>query len=135
MKELKDIKLKSLLNEMKLESPGSNFSVQVMNRIFKEDSVLERIKSEQILGKGFWIITILFFALMVTVFLISNIGIDAQSQLPEIMPELRNNISTGYQLFFAKLGSMPLSIAGILIATSVLLFIDRFINSNIKVFS
>lgn len=135
MNELEDIKLKALLQEMKLDSPTSNFSVRVMNRILEEDSVLEKIKSERILGKGFWIITILFIILLLIVFVSSNLGTGAESQTPEILQKLQNGLDTGYQSFFQKLGTTPISIAGILIASSVLLFVDKFINSNTKIFA
>ena len=58
MNDIEDIKLKTLLQKMKLESPKANFSVRVMNKIFEEENVLNKIKSERILGKGFWIIII-----------------------------------------------------------------------------
>lgn len=135
MNELEDIKLRAFLQEMQFEKPASNFSVRVMERILQEDSVMEKIKSERILGKGFWIITILFIALLIVVFLVSNFELGTETQLPPIVTQLQNGVSTGYQSIFQKIGSAPLSIAGILIATSILIFIDRIISSNIKVFS
>lgn len=135
MNELEDIKLRSILQELQLEKPASNFSVRVMERILQEDSAMERIKSERILGKGFWIIIILFVALLVVVFLVSNFGLGTETQLPLLVTKLQNGVNSGYQTFFQKMDSAPLSIAGILIASSILIFIDRFINSNVKVFS
>lgn len=135
MSELEDIKLKALLNEMKLESPSINFSVRVMDKIFQEENVLEKIKSQRTLGTGFWIIIILFMALFVTMFISINSGLQAESQVLNLLPEMNSEVSNGYQSFFEKLGTVPLSIVGILIATSVLLFLERFISSNSKVFS
>lgn len=135
MNELEDIKLRAILQEMELEKPTSNFSVRVMERILQEDSAMEKIKSERILGKGFWIIIILFVVLLVVVFLGSNFGLGAETQLPSLVSKFQNSVNSGVQTFFMKIGSAPLSIAGILIATSILIFIDRFIDSNIKVFS
>ena len=135
MSELEDIKLKALLQNMELEKPKANFSVRVMNQIFEEENVLEKIKSEKILGKGFWIISILFIALLVTIFFLNNTGLQPESQLQSILPEGSNGVSESYQSFFSKMGTLPLSIAGILIASSVLLFIDRFISSNSKIFA
>jgi hypothetical protein len=135
MNELEDIKLRAILHELQLEKPASNFSVRVMERILQEDSAMEKIKSERILGKGFWIITILFVVLLVVVFLVSNLGMGTETQLPLLVTKFQNGVNSGYQTFFQKMDSAPLSIAGILIASSILIFIDRFINSNIKVFS
>ena len=134
MNELEDIKLKILLQEMKLESPGADFSSRVMDKILEEDLVLEKIKSERILGKGFWIILILFVALLAAMFLLQNTTSETGGQLNQFFSTV-NNATSGYQSFFEKLGTVPLSVAGILIATSVLLFIDRFISFNMKVFS
>lgn len=135
MNELEDIKLRALLNEMKLESPESNFSINVMNKIFKENTVLEKIKSQRVLGTGFWIILVLFIVLLAITFIASNSGIQPESQINNLLPELNKGVSTGYQTIFEKIGTVPLGIAGILLASSVLLFIDRFINSNSRIFA
>ena len=134
MNELEDIKLKALLYEMKLESPDANFSIRVMNKIFEENLVLEKIKSEKVLGKGFWIITILFIALLAIILVVSNSGMQADSQIQNLLPEVNSGITTGYQSFFERMGTIPLSVVGILIASSSLLFIDRFITANSKLF-
>lgn len=134
MNELEDIKLKILLQEMKLESPGSDFKTHVMDKILAEDIALEKIKSERILGKGFWIILILFVMLLTIILVVQNTALTSETQLDQFFKSL-DNASSGYQSFFDKLGTVPLSVAGILIASSVLLFIDRFISSNVKVFS
>jgi uncharacterized BrkB/YihY/UPF0761 family membrane protein len=135
MSELEDIKLKALLQKMKLDSPGPNFSVRVMNKIFEETSVLERIKSEKVLGKGFWMILILFVTLLGIVVVTYTTGIQPESQLQGLLPEMNGSFTQGYQSIFSKIGTIPLSVAGFFAAFSVLLFIDRFINSNSKVFA
>ena len=135
MNELEDIKLKALLEQMKLDSPEPNFSVRVMNKIFEQDSVLERIKSEKVLGKGFWIILILFVALLAAIFVMYNAGAQPESQIQELLPKVNSGVTESYQSLFSKLGTLPLSIAGILIASSVLIFIDKFISSNSKIFA
>ncbi len=135
MNELEDIKLKALLNEMKLESPTSNFSVGVMNKIFEENNLLEKVKSERVLGKGFWLILILFVILFAIIYYVSTSGMAVESQFANILPELHSNrVSTGYQSIFERMGTVPISIVGILLASSTLLFIDRIIIANSKVF-
>ncbi|WP_347840267.1 hypothetical protein [uncultured Draconibacterium sp.] len=135
MNELEDIKLKALLQNMKLEKPGSKFTVNVMNKIFEENNVLEKIKSEKVLGKGFWIISILFIVLLAAIFFVNNAGVQTDSQIGQLLPEAGQGLSEDYQSFFSKLGTLPLSIAGITIAVSVLIFIDKFISSNSKIFA
>ena len=134
MNELEDIKLKILLREMKLESPRADFASRVMDKILEEDVVLEKIKSERILGKGFWIILILFVALLVAMLILQNTALSSEGQINQLFKGI-DSTASGYQSFFEKLGSIPLSVAGILVASSILLFIDRFISSNVKVFS
>lgn len=134
MSELEDIKLKALLQEMKLESTKANFSVQVMSKIFEEESVLYRIKKERILGTGFWLILLLFIILFVAVVVVSGMGILPDSELPKLFPEMNSGATNGCQMISEKLGTVPLSIAGILGGVSILLFLDRFITSNTKVF-
>lgn len=102
MNELEDIKLKTLLREMKLEKPNPNFSVRVMEKIFDENPALERIKSEKVLGKGFWIISILFVALLAVIFVVSNSGVQTESQINNLLPELNGGLSAGYQSFLEK---------------------------------
>ncbi len=135
MNELEDIKLTALLQQLKLDSPKPNFSVRVMNKIFEESSVLEKIKSEKVLGTGFWIIMALFVILMVLTLVLQNSGIGADSQIQNLLPETGTKVSEGYNSFFSKMGSIPLGIGGIFAAFSVLIFLDRFISSNSKVFA
>jgi hypothetical protein len=135
MSELEDIKLKALLNEMKLESPSANFSVRVMNKIFEENNVFEQIKKEKVLGTGFWIIMILFIALLATIVFLSNSGAEMDGQITTLFSNFNNGASSDYQTFFEKLGGVPISVVGILIAVSTLLFIERFISANSKIFA
>jgi len=135
MNELEDIKLKALLQEMKLESPDPDFTVRVMNKVFEENIAFEKLKSERILGKGFWVILFLFVILFILYLTMSGTGAQPESQINTILPEINSEVSTGYQSFLDKMGNIPLSIAGILAGSSLLLFIDRFISSNTKIFA
>ncbi|MBN2891421.1 MAG: hypothetical protein JXL97_06115 [Bacteroidales bacterium] len=130
-----DKKLKSLLKTIPLESPGADFSVNVMNRIFSEESLLEKVRRERVLGKGFWVILILFVALFAAMFVFSSGGGDTGGGLSEYIPAINTNtVTQDYQNFFERIGSVPVSIAGILLASSILVFIERFLNSRIKTF-
>ena len=135
MNELEDIKLRVLLQNLELDSPGPDFTLRVMNRVTEENLALEQIKSQPILGKGFWVFTLIFVVLMAVIFFVFQGGAQSAGGSEDILSKLDTGVSQGVQSFFGKLGTVPLSVAGILIATSLLLFIDRFITSNTKLFA
>lgn len=123
-----DNELKSLIKEIKLDSPGKDFTLNVMNRVLEEKAATEQVKDERILGKGFWIILLLFVILIVAMFVFSGNGIQEEGQLSKMLSNVGDgSLTSGYQSVFSKLGALPLSIGGILLASSVLLFIDRFL--------
>lgn len=131
-----DKELKSLLKSIKLDSPESNFTVRVMNKIFQEESLIEKVKRERVLGKGFWIILALFVALFVAMVLVSGSGAATGGSVHKLVSEINSSSATAeYQTFFQKLGTVPVSIGGILIASSLLLFIDKLIHSKMNIFS
>jgi len=133
MNELEDIKLRSLIQDIKLESPDKNFSSRVMNKILQENEAIEKIKSERILGKGFWIFLILFIVLFGTVWFFSPSSSETTGILDQYLGKLSSDID--YQSFLGKLGAVPIGLAGIFVASSILLFIDKFISNNLGVIS
>jgi hypothetical protein len=53
------------------------------------------------------------------------------SEAPSILPQMNTEgVLTGYRSFFEKLGNLPAGIAGIFLATSLLIFIERFLESK-----
>lgn len=131
-----DKELKSLLKSIKLDSPGSNFTVRVMDKIFQEESLIEKVKKERVLGKGFWIILALFAVLFVAMFVVSGTDAATSENIPKFVSEINSRgAAAEYQSFLQKLGTVPLSIAWILIASSLLLFLDKLINSKMNLFS
>lgn len=123
-----DSELKSLIKGVKLDSPGNDFTSKVMNRVFEEKTAMEKVKDEKLLGKGFWIILFLFVILIVAMFVFSPSGIQNEGQFSKLLSGANDGaLSQGYQSFFSNLGSLPLSIGGILLASSILLFIDKFL--------
>ena len=140
MNELEDIKLRMLLQDIELESPDKNFSTRVMNKIQEENEAIEKIKAERILGKGFWIILSLFVVLLIIIGFVSSSGNETGGIIDKFLESGKflgnaGNTANDYNSVLEKLGSLPAVIAVILIASSVLLFIERFINSNLEVFS
>jgi len=134
-RKIEDKKLKAFLKSGQLESPGPDFSNRVMNRVFEEKAALEQVKSEPLLGKGFWIILALFAGLMAVVFVLQGSGISGGQTFSFLKEVNTSAVTTGYQNFFEKLGAVPLSVAGILLGTSVLLFLEKYLSNRSYVLS
>jgi uncharacterized membrane-anchored protein len=123
-----DNELKSLIKGIKLDSPGNDFTSKVMSRVYEEKVAMEKVTNEKIMGKGFWIILILFVILIAAMFVFSSTGAQTEGQLSKLLSGTNDGaLSQGYQSFFSNLGSLPLSIGGILMATSALILIDKFL--------
>jgi hypothetical protein len=129
-----DKELKQFLRSVKLESPADGFSARVMNRVFEEKAALEQVKQEPVLGRGFWIILALFAALFAVIALVS--GTPATESAPSILPEINTDaVLTGYRSFFDKLGALPAGIAGIFMASSLLILLEKLLSSRSHVLS
>ena len=123
-----DNELKSLIKGVKLDSPGNDFTSKVMNSVYEEKTAMEKVKDEKLLGKGFWIILSLFVILIAAMFVFSSSGNQAEGEFSKLLSGASEGaLSQGYQSFFSNLGSLPLSIGGILMASSILLLIDKFL--------
>ncbi|HCE57406.1 MAG TPA: hypothetical protein DER09_06260 [Prolixibacteraceae bacterium] len=126
-----DKELRKLLKEIQLESPSKDFTLKVMDRVWEEKAAVVKtgqVKSERILGRGFWIIIALFVLLFLAVVLFSNLGTAESGQLSKLAEGFgTSSASERYQSVFSNLGSLPLSIGGILLASSLLVFIDKFL--------
>jgi len=80
------------------------------------------------LGRGFWIIIALFILLFVAVVLFSGENLAESGQLSKLFEGLGTSSATSkYQSVFSNLGALPLSIGGILLASTLLVFIDKFL--------
>jgi hypothetical protein len=132
---IEDNELRRLLKSVKPESPGFDFSDRVMNRIFEEQNALEQVKMEPLLGKGFWIILALFLVLFAVMAMVSGNSPSAETT-PALIPDINTeNVLTGYRAFFEKLGNLPASLAGIFLATSLLVVLEKFLGSRKHVLS
>jgi len=124
-----DNELKTLIKGIKLDSPGNDFTSAVMSRVFEEKAVMEKIPDERLLGKSFWIILSLFILLFVAMFVFSSTGTETESLWSKLLSNADSSaFSKGYNSLFSNLGTLPLSIGGILLASSILLFIDKFLS-------
>lgn len=124
-----DKELRQLLKSIKLDKPAPDFTTGVMNRVFQERTMLEQVKVEPVLGKGFWIILALFVLLMAVMVLLSgsNIAPESTVALPEFNTE---KYVSGYRSFFENFSNLPASIAGITLAISLLVFLERFLSTK-----
>lgn len=126
-----DMQLRELLKNFKPEKPGSDFTSNVMNRVFAEEAILRKIRSEKVFGKGFWILLGLFIVVISAMFIVSYTGLLPEGQLSAIFRGMESSgLGEGYNSFFAKAESLPLSLAGIFVALSILLFADKFLISK-----
>ncbi|SHF25025.1 hypothetical protein SAMN05444274_104177 [Mariniphaga anaerophila] len=125
-----DKELKQLLKSVKLESPGVDFSAGVMNRVFAEQSALEKAKQQPLFGKGFWVIFSLFVALIIVVVLLSGEG-SAVAKVPDFFPGADVDAAlSGYRLLLHRLSNLPAGIAGILFGASLLILLENFLETR-----
>lgn len=124
-----DKELKQLLKSIKLEKPASDFTKEVMNRVFQERAIVEQVRAEPIFGRGFWILTSLFVLLIIAMVLFSgnNFAPESVALLPEINSE---KYVSGYRSFFENFNNLPAGVAGIFLAISSLVFLERFLSSK-----
>lgn len=127
-----DMELRQLLKNIKPDSPGSDFSAEVMNRIFKEQSSLERIKKDPFFGKEFWIIIALFALILVTILSVSS-GSAVSGPESSFLPELNfDSVIPSVRSFFARLDTLPAAVAGILLSASMLILIEKITEPRAK---
>lgn len=123
-----DNELKSLIKGLKLDSPGNDFTSKVMSRVYEEKVAMGKVTNEKILGKGFWIILLLFVILIAAMFVFSSSGTQAEGELSKLLSGASEGaLSQRYLSFFSNLGSLPLSVGGIMLASTILLLVDRFL--------
>jgi len=123
------MELREVIKSIQLEKPSSDFTTNVMNKVFQERSVVVQLKEEPVLGKGFWVIIALFVALMVimVIFSGSTSSAEANALIPDINSE---GLLIGYRSFFDRLGALPSSIAGISLGFSLLILLERYLTSK-----
>lgn len=124
-----DIELREVIRSIKLDKPSPDFTSNVMTKVFQERNAVVHIKEEPLIGKGFWIITGLFIALMILMVIFSGTApvAEANPLLPEINSE---GIINDYRSFFDRFGALPSSIAGIFLGFSLLLLLERYLSSK-----
>ncbi|MDD4143390.1 MAG: hypothetical protein PHN68_02030 [Prolixibacteraceae bacterium] len=119
----KDIKLRQLLKTITPESPGPDFSNRVMKSIFEEQFSLEQLKKYPVLKKSFWVFLSLF-AILIAIAVVLSIISGTYPDQSTLQNFGMDKILTGYQSFLTQLGTLPVSIASILTATSLLVLME-----------
>lgn len=120
----KDIKLKQFLNIHTPESPDPDFSDRVMKSIFKEQHSQEQLKKDHVLGRSFWIFLSLFVLLISMVAIFPSISGASSPQL-FVTGTGMNTFLEGYHSFLSQIETLPLNIATILTATSLLILLGN----------
>ena len=123
----KDIKLKQFLKSYTPESPGPEFSGRVMKSIYEEQSYLEQVRKYPVLRRSFWVFLLLFTALIV--FAVISGSYTDQSAVMNIRTD---KILTVYRSFISQIGTLPLSMASILTATSLLVFLGNMLDKRLN---
>ncbi|HZH70969.1 MAG TPA: hypothetical protein VFD91_00645 [Mariniphaga sp.] len=124
-----DMELREVIKSIQLEKPSSDFTTNVMNKVFQERSVVVQLKEEPVLGKGFWVIIALFVALMVIMVIFS--GSDPSAEANALISDINSEgLLIGYRSFFDRLGALPSSIAGISLGFSLLILLERYLTSK-----
>jgi NADH:ubiquinone oxidoreductase subunit 6 (subunit J) len=129
-----DNELRRLIKSMKPESLGADFSSKVMMRVHEKQEEMDRIRSERIFGKWFWIILAAFISLFMIVIFVPETT-SYPSAFPGIIPEFdRETISALYSSLFKTFDVIPTSVAGILLASSLLLILEGLLSSRVRVY-
>ncbi len=121
-----DSELREIIRDIKLESPGKDFTMNVLDRIHKEVPFAFQIKKEPLLGMGFWTIVVLFIALGIAMFFFSGSLTGSEGTIGKFLNSVSTTSASGaYKGFLGQLNNVPAGIVGILLASSLLIFIER----------
>jgi hypothetical protein len=121
-------KLKKMIKEIRLESPGPDFSFKVMESILAETQKKPGLGTEPFLGKKFWILVTLFIGLA-TVFILfykADPGTGSVQQLFSTLPSpdwspVKNLFSNA----IGKTGSLSWTLIVVALGASGLVFADK----------
>lgn len=127
MKQIEEDKaFREVIRDLKLDSPGENFTMSVINRIHKEVPASIQTRKEPSLGKEFWIVILLFMVLSLTIFLLTQPAQESGRLMDRFLnpagAETANALFRRVTYSFLKI---PAGISGILAASSLLIFIER----------
>jgi len=131
-----DRELRKLMKEISLEKPGAGFSTKVMDAIIAE-SAKTVYRTEPILSRNFWIFVGLFVSLAIVLMLIGASGAYSSAEISQGIlerfpaPEL-SEVKEGITKFMETITGLPITIAAIMIGTTILILADKFFSSKEK---
>jgi hypothetical protein len=132
MKEPENDKmLKSLIKEIHLDKPGDKFTLNVMNKVFDIAAAKSQIRKLKILGVNFWIFVLLFVVLGAALVIFSSTGAGQAGGTGGLLPSLNTGkVASDYNSILGFFGKVPLIIPVFLIASSLLLLLERFLSKR-----
>jgi hypothetical protein len=124
-----DSKLREIIRDIKLDSPGKDFTMHVLDRIHKEVPFAFQIKKEPMFGRGFWAIIISFVVLGAAIFILSGTMPDTEGTIGKFLGSMNTGSATNtYKGVISFFNGVPAGITGILLASSLLIFLERFLS-------
>ncbi len=136
-----DLELRRVMKSIRLESPGNDFSMKVMAGVLAEAEKRPVFTTEPILGKRFWIFVLLFVAVAAVALIVAGSGAPvgnsveitaAEGLLDKLPSPDLTQVEGIYEKMLNLIGSLPLTFAGILLSASLLVVLDKFLNSRHK---
>ena len=131
-------KLKEMMKNVRLESPGPDFSSKVMEAILAGTEKKNTLRTEPILGKKFWIFVSLFILLAVV--MSAFFGNEPSpwskpfqqfiSGFPKVDPEPVKNFM---EQLSGKAGSLPWTLAAVIAGSSLLMIADKLFTDRHKI--
>lgn len=124
-----DIKLREVIKDLNLESPGKDFTLNVLERIHREVPFAFQIKKDPVLGKGFWIIMALFVVIGVLFVVGTTVEPGSDGLIGNFLKSIDTSATdSAYKGIIGKMNQVPAGIIGILLASSILIFLERFLS-------
>jgi hypothetical protein len=132
-----DRELRKLMKGISLDKPSYDFSSKVMEAVYAEAARRAAYKSEPFLGTKFWIFVALFTLLAVALILISGSDYSANSTITEGLIEKfpgtdLSQVKGGFSRFWDMVSGFPITIGAILVASSLLILIDKIFSSTVS---
>jgi hypothetical protein len=120
-----DTKLKGLIKDIRLEKPSANFTTNVMNRVFELKTATVQSIRVHILDWKFWVLVGLFVVFAGVMVYLSQSGVSAGNSI--IPDDAAGKVGEQYRSALHLFDQVPLSIAAILTASSLLIFLERYL--------
>jgi hypothetical protein len=128
-----DRKLRKMIQGIRLESPGPDFTSKVMETLLAETRVKPGFVTEPLLGKRFWILVTLFIGLAGLFLLFQGTDPGTGILQPVLSKMFTLNWTPLNNLFsdsFIKTGSMVWTLIIVMLGASGLIFADKIFTAK-----